>query len=103
MVTPAKDPLRRRGRRRRGAEPARADSHGAEPAASPDSATELARDLESGHPGWVILWRRWARRYWAFPLWTADVPAPIEARHVQDLLAQMNEVELQHSPPGIDD
>ncbi|MFD8559798.1 hypothetical protein ACWDOR_26220 [Streptosporangium canum] len=63
----------------------------------------MASDLESRHPGWVILWRHWARRYWAFPLWTADAPAPIEARHVQDLLTQMNEVELQHSPPGIDD
>ncbi|MFI6794969.1 hypothetical protein [Streptosporangium canum] len=100
MVTPAKDPLRRRGRRRRGADLARTDPHGAEPAASPDSATELARDLESRHPGWVILWRRWARRYWAFPLWIANAPEPIESRHVQDLLAQMNDIELQHSPPA---
>lgn len=98
MVTPAKDPLRRRGRRRRGADPARANPHSAEPAASPDSVAELARDLESRHPGWVILWRRWARRYWAFPVGLPHTPGPIEARNVQDLLAQMNDLEFRHLP-----
>ncbi|WP_326641597.1 hypothetical protein OG884_02245 [Streptosporangium sp. NBC_01755] len=95
MVTPANEPLRPKGRRR-GTDPARTDP----PAASTDNATELARDLEARHPGWVILWRHWARRYWAFPTWNTNTPEPIEARNVQDLLTQINDVELQHPPPG---
>ncbi|MFI6456002.1 hypothetical protein ACIBF6_31115 [Streptosporangium amethystogenes] len=96
MVTPANEPLRPKGRRRRGADPVRT----APPATSADTATALARDLETRHPGWVILWRHWARRYWAFPTWDANASGPIEARNVQDLLTQMNDAELQYSPPS---
>ncbi|MFD8527168.1 hypothetical protein ACFV0L_07120 [Streptosporangium canum] len=66
--------------------------------ASTDNATDLARDLEARHPGWVILWRHWARRYWAFPTWLPNTPGPIEARNLQDLLTQINDLEFQHSP-----
>lgn len=93
MITSANDLLRLRGRRRRGT-----DLPAPEPAASTDNATDLAQGLEARHPGWVILWRRWARRYWAFPTWLPNAPAPIEARNVQDLLTQMNDLEFQHSP-----
>ncbi|WP_433380331.1 hypothetical protein [Streptosporangium sp. CA-115845] len=93
MVTPASEPLRPRGRRRRRAGPARTNPHPANPAPSTDNATDLARDLESRHPGWVTPWRRRARRYRAFPLWLPNAPGPIEARNVQDLLTQMNDLE----------
>lgn len=92
MVTPANP----KGRRRRGADPVPIGPH----AASTDNATDLARDLEARHPGWVILWRRWARRYWAFPVWLPHAPGPIEARNVQDLLTQMNDLEFRNSPRG---
>ncbi|MER5621655.1 hypothetical protein ABT061_11495 [Streptosporangium sp. NPDC002544] len=97
MVTPVSEPLRPKGRRR-GADLVRTDLPATEPAANTDNATGLARDLESRHPGWVILWRRWARRYWAFPTWLPNVPGPIEARNVRDLLTQMNDLEFQHAP-----
>ncbi|WP_433376119.1 ATP-binding protein [Streptosporangium sp. CA-115845] len=91
MVVPANEPLRPRGRRRRGAAPV-PDLPTPGPATSTDNTTDLAHDLEARHLGWVILWRRWARRYWAFPTWLPNAPGPIEARNVQDLLAQMNDV-----------
>lgn len=100
MVTPANEPLRPRGRRRRGAAPVPTNLRNLQPPASADNATGLARDLEARHPGWVILWRCWARRYWAFAAWLPNAPGPIEARNVQDLLTQMNDLEFQHSSPG---
>ncbi|GAA0825624.1 hypothetical protein ACFQVD_19015 [Streptosporangium amethystogenes subsp. fukuiense] len=96
MAEPANESLRPKGRRR-GADPV-PDLPDPEPAASTDNATDLARDLEARHPGWVILWRCWARRYWAFPTWLPNTPGPIEARNVQDLLTQMNDLGVQHSP-----
>ena len=99
MVIFGKDPFRRVGRRRRGTDPARTDPDGVERAPRVDSATDVASDLESRHPGWVILWRCWAHRYWAFPLWITDIPEPIESRNVQDLLTQMNHIELHDSSP----
>ncbi|MFF5206361.1 hypothetical protein [Streptosporangium sp. NPDC000396] len=61
---------------------------------------DIARDLETRHPHWAVLWRHWARRYWAFPLWITTDPEPIEANQIQELLSLMKEVELQHRPPG---
>lgn len=96
MVAPANEPLRPRGRRRRGADPIRTGLSATEPSAN----TDIATDLEARYPGWVILWRHWARRYWAFPAGLPNVPGPVEARNVQDLLTQMNDLEVQHSPRG---
>jgi len=101
MVTPANDPLHPKNRRR-GAGPARTGLPTPEPVASTDDATVLARDLEARHPGWVVLWRHWARRHWAFAAWLPSTPGPIEARNVQDLLAQMDNAELQHRPSDND-
>ncbi|MFI7057049.1 hypothetical protein ACIBLB_33740 [Streptosporangium canum] len=58
----------------------------------------MARDLEVRHPGWVVIWRCWAQRFWAFPCWIAVGPEAVEARHAQDLLALMAEMELLHRP-----
>jgi hypothetical protein len=57
---------------------------------------DAARDLEARHPGWVILWRHWARCFWAFPCWITTAPEPVEAKQIGDLLALMEKVELQH-------
>ncbi len=86
-------PANPKGRRRREAGPVPIGPH----PASTDNATDLARDLEARHPGWVILWRHWARRYWAFPTWLPNAPGPIEARNIQDLLSQMNDM---HARPA---
>ncbi|WP_406317416.1 hypothetical protein OHA77_09150 [Streptosporangium sp. NBC_01639] len=59
-----------------------------------DNAAADAGDLESRHPGWVVLWRCWARRFWAFPLWITDAPEPLEAGDIQELLDQMRHVEF---------
>lgn len=57
---------------------------------------DVARELEGRHPGWVVLWRCWACRYWAFPCWITTGPEPVEARHADDLLTLMRQVEAQH-------
>ncbi|WP_406318855.1 hypothetical protein OHA77_15960 [Streptosporangium sp. NBC_01639] len=67
--------------------------------ALPDPA-ETASGLEADHPGWVVLWRCWARRFWAFPCWVATDPEPVEAARPHDLLTLMEEVELRHQPPA---
>ncbi|MFI7056210.1 hypothetical protein ACIBLB_29510 [Streptosporangium canum] len=59
---------------------------------------DVARELEGRHPGWVVLWRCWACRYWAFPCWITTGPEPVEARHADDLLTLMRQVEAQHPP-----
>ncbi|MEU9830338.1 hypothetical protein AB0D67_02240 [Streptosporangium sp. NPDC048047] len=42
----------------------------------------------------MVLWRRWARSFWAFPCWIIDDPRPVEARRVSELLSLMTEVEV---------
>ncbi|MGW4424442.1 hypothetical protein [Streptosporangium sp. NPDC004631] len=74
---------------------------GFSPASSlgPGSA-DTARDLEARNPGWAILWRPWARRYWAFPCWITTHPEPIETRNPHDLINLIQQTELHHPPPG---
>lgn len=74
---------------------------GSSPASSlgPGSA-DTARNLEACNPGWAILWRPWARRYWAFPCWITTHPEPIETRNPQDLMNLIQQTELHHPPPG---
>ncbi|MFF5212963.1 hypothetical protein [Streptosporangium sp. NPDC000396] len=66
----------------------------------PRTPADIARDLEACHPGWVIVWRCWARRFWAFPCWITTDPEAVEAERPQDLLALMHEIELQQPTPG---
>ncbi|MET9065863.1 hypothetical protein ACWDR1_07610 [Streptosporangium sandarakinum] len=54
----------------------------------------MARALQARRPGWVVLWRPWARSFWAFPCWITDDPRPVEARRADDLLSLMAEVEI---------
>ncbi|MGW4423568.1 hypothetical protein [Streptosporangium sp. NPDC004631] len=61
---------------------------------------DTARDLEARNPGWAILWRPWARRYWAFPCWITTHPEPIETRNPHDLINLIQQTELHHPPPG---
>ncbi|WP_189246633.1 hypothetical protein [Streptosporangium pseudovulgare] len=41
----------------------------------------------------MVLWRPWARSFWAFPCWITDDPRPVEARRAGDLLSLMAETE----------
>ncbi|MEU0516940.1 hypothetical protein [Streptosporangium sp. NPDC006007] len=61
---------------------------------------DTARNLEARNPGWAILWRPWARRYWAFPCWITTHPEPIETRNPHDLINLIQQTELHHPPPG---
>ncbi|MEV7005760.1 hypothetical protein [Streptosporangium sp. NPDC051022] len=77
--------------------PAEAPGRTAPPTPAPGSARE-ARDLEACNPGWVVVWRCWARRYWAFPCWVPTGPEPVEARNAQDLMYLIRLTETEHPP-----
>ncbi|GAA3135544.1 hypothetical protein GCM10017600_71940 [Streptosporangium carneum] len=83
---------------RRTALPLPPPGRAAPPTPAPGSARE-ALDLETRNPGWVVVWRCWAQRYWAFPCWIVADPEPVEARNAQDLMHLIRLVEIEHQPP----
>ncbi|MCG5218142.1 hypothetical protein [Streptosporangium sp. KLBMP 9127] len=65
---------------------------------APDQ-TQIARSLQDDNPGWVIMWRLWARRFWACPCWGPDSPEPLEAKDADDLLHQIRQAETATRHP----
>jgi hypothetical protein len=61
-----------------------------------------AARIEQKHPGWVVLWGMFSRRYWAFPTNTAIPRGTIlSAPQPRELVAAIRQAELAAAPGGL--
>jgi hypothetical protein len=58
-----------------------------------------AASLQRGHPGWVILYGPWTRRFWAFGCFPSPEPILLSAAGPTDLRSQMRAAEAAIGPP----
>lgn len=54
-----------------------------------------AAGLDSIEPGWLVVWRLWARRFYAVPAWPLPLPGRlgVESRTVAGLQEEMRQAE----------
>jgi hypothetical protein len=64
----------------------------------PEARLAAAR-LQHANPGWLVMWGRHERRYWAFPLFRAAPGTIISAASPRDLLTAMRSAE--HAAPAV--
>ena len=57
-----------------------------------------AAQIQATHPQWAVLWGCASRRFWAFPLFTAQPGTIISASDPATLLARMRHAELASTP-----
>ena len=64
---------------------------------------DTARQIEKGHPYWMVVWGLYSRQYWAFPLLPVPRGTIVHAADPVMLVAAIEEVELtaaQTAGPG---
>ena len=62
-----------------------------------------ARQIENGHPHWMVVWGLYSRQYWAFPLLPVPPGTIVHAADPVMLVTAIEEVELtaaQSVQPG---
>jgi hypothetical protein len=52
---------------------------------------EVARQVQAAHPGWLVIWGTWSRRFWAFACFDATQPVLVSAPDAAELIKLMNE------------
>jgi hypothetical protein len=63
------------------------------PADEHEANRETARQIESHHPGWMVLWGVYSKQYVAFPLFAAPPGTILTAGYSPALAARMAAVE----------
>lgn len=59
-----------------------------------------AAGLDAIEPGWLVIYRVWARRFYAVPMWPLAGRPGIEADTVAGLRARMRQAETAPCPSG---
>jgi len=59
---------------------------------------QTARQIETQHPGWIVIWGAYSRQYVAFPLFPSPGGTILTAAYPPALMARMQAA--GHHPPG---
>jgi hypothetical protein len=55
--------------------------------------------IERDNPGWMVIFGRYSRRYWAYPLFPVPTGTVVGAASPADLVTRMREVENAYGGP----